>query len=213
MSDQAKIGNDPARRPGGTGASPASPHRRTRGDEEWMSDMSERFPLSTSGIIPRWFVLLWDSIVILTVGVGAIGLAVQLHPGSVLLAVIGALMIGFVHREVRGLANPDRNFVQLESDHLYVEVFGPISAKVPYVVIERVDENAGHSRWWPLGYWPYSPFGRPENHVHVRLRRARFLNFGWGRPWPWVRVIHLDVINPERFAAVLRERVAGSAAS
>lgn len=178
-----------------------------------MIPASERFGLDTSRIVPRSFVLFFDSAVVLLTSFGVISLALQRQPAAILFVIIGVLMISGIHLTVRAFANPDKNFVQLENDHFRVEVsqlFRPIAADILYTAVERVEDNAGHLGWWPFGYWPYSAITQPSDHVHVSLRQAKLLGFAWGRMWPWVRVIHLDVIKPEGFVAALNARVAGA---
>ncbi len=171
---------------------------------------TERFPLHTSRIIPKWFLFLWDAAVLLIVG--AISLAAWPHPAAVVIVVMGVLAIGFMHILFRGYAIPDKNFVELERDHFRVSVYAPrnpLSQEISYALVERVDENAQYSLWWPFGFWPYSPRGNP-NHVLIRLRHVKVLSLAWGRLSPWVRVIHLDIMDRQRFADALRERVARS---
>ncbi|MCH7511630.1 MAG: hypothetical protein IIB19_04600 [Chloroflexi bacterium] len=177
---------------------------------------TERFSLNTGNLIPRWFVLLVDGGVVLLWGATMISLAVRRDLASALIAVlfaaVCALTIGFIHTMTRGFANPDKNFVELEHDHFRVTVYDllhPLSHEISYALVERIDENAKYSLWWPFGFWPYSPVGRPS-HVLIRLRHIKFLSAGWGRISPWVRVVHLDVMDRQRFADTLRERVVRS---
>ena len=173
---------------------------------------STRYTLKTERIISRWFELFWYGGVVLITGVGAISLAAAGNPAAIIFLGVGVLMSGFMLVMARGFANPNKNYVQLESGQFRVVIFQPLfpqSAKIPYAAVEQVEEHDRHG-WWPFGYWPYTPMRPFEKHTDITLRGGRFLPLGWGRTLPWAKVIHLEVDDPPRLAADLRERITAS---
>ncbi len=175
---------------------------------------AQRFTLDTARIIPKWGLVVWDVSVVLIAVVNTVVLALQLNPASLLFPAFGIVMIGFLHVMARGFQNPDWNFVELADNSLRVSIsvmFRPLSVEFPYWTVERVEQHQRHRFWQGLlGYWPYYP---TRDHVDVRLQRSRFILVGWGRALPWVKTVHLQVMETERFAAELRERLASASAS
>ena len=176
---------------------------------------AQRFPLDTSQLIPRWFLALWDAVMVLIAAIGTVGLALQLNPASLLFLAFGIFMISVMHAMARGFHEASRNFAELSGDSLRIRInrpFKPVTVEFPYPSVERVDQHVRHR--FPqgvFGFWPFNPWGE---HVDVGLRRARFLTPVWGSGiLPWGKVLHLQVVEPERFAAALRERIAGTVVS
>lgn len=169
---------------------------------------AQRFALDTSRLFPKWFLVVWDIGVVLIAGVGTVGLALQLNPASLLFLAVGIVMIGFMHVMARGFQNPDGNFAQLTDDLLEVRfyrLFKPLTVEIPYSTVERVEQHGRHPYWQGfLGFWPFYPW---REHIDLKLRRRRFLTLVWGGALPWVQTIHLQVMEPERFAAALRGRI------
>ncbi len=174
---------------------------------------TQRFTLDTSRLIPKWFLVLWDVVVVLIAVVGTVGLALQLNPASLLFLAAGIVMMGFMHVMARGFQNP-RNFAQLTDDLLEVRfrrLFKPLTVVFPYSAMVRVEQHGRHPYWQGfLGFWPFFPW---REHIDLKLRRRRFLTPVWGGALPWVRTVHLQVTEPERFAAELRERLAAASVS
>ncbi len=177
-------------------------------------DEAQRFPLDTSRLIPKWFLVMWHIFVLLIAGVGTVGLALQLDPASLLFLAAGIVMMGFMHAMARGFQNPGRNFAQLTDDLLEVRFYGlfkPLTVEIPYSAVGRVEQHGRHPYWQGfLGFWPFYPW---REHVDLKLRRRRFLALVWGGALPWVKTVHLQVMEPERFAAELRERLAAASVS
>ncbi|MEE8347283.1 MAG: hypothetical protein V3S20_08055 [Dehalococcoidia bacterium] len=177
-------------------------------------DEAQRFLLDTSRLIPKWFLVMWHIFVLLIAGVGTIGLALQLNPAALLFVALGILMIGFMHATARGFQNPDRNFAQLTDDLLEVRfyrLFKPLTVEIPYSAVERIEQRGRHPFPQELfGFWPFYPW---REHVDLKLRQRRFLTLVWGGAFPWVKTVHLQVMEPERFAAALRERIEHSGVS
>jgi len=165
----------------------------------------ERFPLDTSRIIPKWFLVLWDILILGIAALGTIGLAIQKNPASVAFVAIGAVMIGGLHLQARGFANPQWNYVEVATDRLRVKIYGHRVAEVPCFQVDSVQENAQHRFPQGLfGFWPYYP---NRTHIDILLRKPRFLPPTWGGfvSFLRVKVIHLDVIEPEQFVTALSE--------
>ncbi len=172
----------------------------------------QRFPLDTSQMIPRWMMAVWDAVIVLIVGIGTVGLALQLNPASLLFLALGIVMISFMHAMARGFREASRNFCELSEDSLRIHInrrIKPVTVEFSYSSVERIDQHVRHRFPQGLfGFWPFSPW---SEHVDVGLRRARFLTPVWGGISPWVKVLHLQIVDAERFAAVLRERISGTA--
>ena len=177
-------------------------------------DEAQRFTLDTSRLIPKWFLVMWHIGVLLIAATGTIGLALQLNPASLLFLAAGILMIGFVHVMARGFQNPNWNYVELTDDSLEVRfysLFKPLTVQIPYSAMERVEQHSRHPFPQGLfGFWPFYPW---REHIDLKLRRRRFLTLVWGGALPWVKTVHLQVMEPERFAAELRERLGPSGVS
>ncbi len=175
---------------------------------------AQRFTLDMGRLIPRWVVVVWDIFVLLIVVVNTVVLALQLNPASLLFPVFGIVMIGFGHLMARGIRNLDWNFVELTKDSLQVSIslmYRPFMVEFSYRAVAKVEMHRRHRFWQGIiGSWPYYP---TRDHVDVRLRRSRFILVGWGRALPWVKTVHLQVMEPERFAAELRQRIADSGVS
>ncbi len=171
-------------------------------------DEAQRFTLDMSRLIPKRVVVVMDIIILLISVVNTVVLALQLNPASLLFPAFGIVMIGFVHFMARGIRNPDWNFVGLTKDSLQVSIsllFKPFMVEFSYRAVAKVELHRRHRFWQGrLGFWPYYP---TRDHVDVRLRRSRFIMVGWGQTFPWVKTVHLQVMEPERFAAALRERI------
>jgi hypothetical protein len=170
---------------------------------------ARRYALDMSRLIPRWVVVVWDLLIVLIMTVNTVVLALQLNPASLLFPALGIVMIGIGHFMVRGLRNPDWNFVELTKDSLQVSIsllVKPFMVEFSYGALVKVELHGRHRLWQGLlWFWPYYP---TRDHVDVRLRRSQFIFVGWGR-FLWVKTVHLQVMEPERFAAALRERLAG----
>ncbi len=170
---------------------------------------AQRFTLDTSLLIPRWVIVIWYITILLITVVNTVVLALQLNPASLLFPAFGIVMIGFVHLMARGIRNPDWNFVELTNDLLQVSIsllYKPFMVEFSYRAVSKVELHRRHRFWQGLiGFWPYYP---SRDHVDVRLRRSRFIFVGWGRALPWVKTVHLQVMESERFVAELRERLA-----
>jgi hypothetical protein len=173
-----------------------------------------RFALNTAQLLPMWLVVLFDTLLVLLAGVFIAGLWV--HPGYVGGVILTLAMIALLHLMVRGFRDPALNFVRLGDDAFEVSVFwgfrvlggfSSLSRTIPYSSVESVEENPKHRFSYLLGYWPITTT-RP--HVDITLRSARFLGWGYGRAFPWARVIHLELVEPQRFVLELRERVASA---
>ena len=185
-------------------------------------DFGERFLLNTGRLIPPWFVAVWYLFVGLIAAAGTIGLAVQLNPFALFFPVFGATMIGFVHVSMRGLRNPDENFAELTDDKLRVRVwrprlawFKPFARDFSYSTVVDVKGVVRHGfPWGVMGAWPYAvAWGLKWQHVDVELRSARFMSPAWGGYPFWYRVLHLDVMEPERFVEALVKRIKDSGVS
>lgn len=150
----------------------------------------------------------WDVFVLLIAVPSVIGFVTQGNPASIVFVAGGAMMIGFMHIMVWGFAAPDKNYVELRADRIVVKLFSPLiplSGKIPYSLIDRVEEIEKHS-WWPFGFWPYTPMGGFAKHIDVRLNHGRFLFGGWGCMSPIIRVIHLDVSDAQEFLSAVEAR-------
>ena len=175
-----------------------------------------RFSLNTARMIPRWFILLWDVSILLILALGVVAMVVNPELAMLPFFVVGVLMSGLMHLMAWGYGKAEWNFVELQADGFDVRLFQPLSSfhkKVLYSWVDEVGVHGRHSGWWPFGYWPYTGMQAFAEHVDVRLRKTVFLSGGWGRPSPWVRVIHLDVNEPEAFAEAFRTRAVASADS
>jgi len=160
----------------------------------------ERFSFSARGMIPRWFLVLWDCLTLLIVGVAIAQL--RLHPAIIVFLVYGGVFIATTRAILWMLSNPKWNFIELKIDSLLI-VWGhpPLwrgwHTAIPYSNVEGIRENAMHS-YWPVWVWPHKPV---PSHIDVGLRRAVTVP-GWRLGW--FNVLHLDVSDPLRFVAELR---------
>ncbi len=176
---------------------------------------AQRFPLDTSRALPKGMPVIWYAFIVVIAGAGTIVLALQMNPAALLFPAFGILMIGFMHVVGKGFEKAEWNFAELADDSLRVcisGVFKPYTVEFAYRTIGRVEQHDRHRYWQglPRGSWPYYAWGE---HVDVGLRCSRFLVVGWGQAFPWVSVLHLQTAEPNRFAAALRERISGTAAS
>jgi hypothetical protein len=154
-------------------------------------------------MVPRWFLVVWDFGVLLTVGVAIAQL--RLHPAVIAFLAVGGAFVAAIRFWVWMLSNPRWNLVEFDSDSLRIRIGDPLigtSVEIPYSRLEEVDENAVHT-FWPFWVWPHRPL-RP--HIDLVLRRRQAIP---GFPLGWFRVIHLDVADRQRFAAELRQAFAG----
>ena len=158
-------------------------------------------------MIPRWFLVVWDLGVLFTVGVAIAQL--WLHPAVIAFLAAGGGLMASIRFVLWFLSNPRRNSVELKSESLRIRIGDPLiasSVEIPYSRLERVDENAVHT-FWPFWVWPHRPL---RAHIDLVLRRGQAIpGFRFG----WFRVIHLDVADRQRFAAELREAVAGGSSA
>jgi hypothetical protein len=167
--------------------------------------------LETRKAISPWFVVLFDAFALIMMGTGIAGIAMGRDLSYAAFLSITLLLVLFMHVMFWGLRRADRNYVELRPTEFRVVMFrlaGP-AATIPYALVDEVQGPTVHE-WWPFGYWPYTPMERFGSHVDVNLRRTKLLYLGWGRMSPWVRVIHLDVTEPEKLAEALKGRLAST---
>jgi hypothetical protein len=176
---------------------------------------AERFPIDTSQLMPRWFLVVWDAVTVFIAGIGTVGLALQLNPASLVFLAFGIFMIGVAHAMAQGLQDAGRNYAELSGGSLDIcmyRPFKPTTVEFPYSSVERVDPHVSHR--FPQGLFGLWPFYPRSEHVDVQLRRAQFLTPTWGSGiLLWGKVLHLPIGEAERFAAALRERIAETAMS
>jgi hypothetical protein len=156
-----------------------------------------RFSFNARGMIPRWFLVVWDLVTLLIVGVAIAGL--RLHPAAIGFLALGRVFMGTTRLIVWTLSNGRRNLVELGGDSLGIQMGHPllaVRAQIPFSNIERIQENAVHT-FWPVWVWPYRPLAP---HVDLRLRRRLAIP---GVAWRF-NVFPFDVADPVGFAAELR---------
>jgi len=159
------------------------------------------FNLNARGMIPRWFLVIWDVLILATVAIGIATL--RLHPAVIAFLAVGGGMLASMRLIIWMYSNPNWNFVELKVDSLHILMGHPLFAwreemrrvEIPYSNLERIHENAMHS-FWPVWIWPHKPL---SSHVDLELeRRQAIMRLGW------FKTIHLDVADPLRFIAELR---------
>lgn len=160
------------------------------------------FNLNARGMIPRWFLAIWDVLILATVAIGIATL--RLHPAVIAFLAGGGGMLASMRLIIWMYSNPKWNSVELKVDSLHIFMGHPLFvwreewrrvAEIPYSNLERIHENARHS-FWPVWIWPYKPL---SPHVDLELKRRQAIR-RFGR----FKTIHLDVADPLRFIAELR---------
>jgi hypothetical protein len=153
-------------------------------------------------MIPRWFLAIWDVLILATVAIGIATL--RLHPAVIAFLAGGGGMLASMRLIIWMYSNPKWNSVELKVDSLHIFMGHPLFvwreewrrvAEIPYSNLERIHENARHS-FWPVWIWPYKPL---SPHVDLELKRRQAIR-RFGR----FKTIHLDVADPLRFIAELR---------
>lgn len=118
-----------------------------------------------------------------------------------------AFVIWFFYSFYRGYRNPEANFVVLGDGALEVRLYEPwraYSQNVAYYEMNRAYESPRHSFANNLSSWPFPPSG---THVDIALRRRMWLISRYSVLCPWVKVVHLDVADPDRFLEAIRAKL------
>jgi hypothetical protein len=158
-------------------------------------------------MFPRWFLVVWDVFALVVVAAGIAQL--RLDPAVIAFLAVGGGFMASIRFVLWFLSDPRRNFVELKSESLRIRIGDPLmgtSVEIPYSRLQKVDENAVHT-FWPFWVWPHRPL---RAHIDLVLRRRQAIS---GFPLGWLRVIHLDVADRQRFAAELRDALAGDSSA
>jgi hypothetical protein len=120
---------------------------------------------------------------------------------------ITAFAVWLLYSLSRGYGNPDANFVVLGDGTLQVHLYEPLRAysrNIAYALMDRAYESPRHASVSNLSTWPFPP---SASHVDIALRRRMWLFSRYSILFPWVRVVHLDVADRDRFLQAVRAKV------
>ena len=166
---------------------------------------AQRFPFSARGMIPRWFLVVWDCLVLLIVGVAIADL--RLDPLLVVFLAYGVAFIVATRIILWIYSNPNWNCVELRADSLRMLYGHPMMwpfqwIETSYSNIETIRENSTHS-FWPFWIWPYKPV---PPHVDLVLRTPAKIGglWFWRTSFSFIRLLHLDVTDAQRFVEKLK---------
>jgi len=167
----------------------------------------ETFRFNTAGLA-RWSLYVPVGVIALICGLGTVGLALQLNPVSLIFLAAGGAGVKSAYIYFRGCSDPERNFVVLLDDRFKVRVYKPLESgftEILYALVERIEEHVVHSDFHAL--WWIPQFSRPDRpHTDIHLKRWHLSVFGSGLTM--VKVLHLDVVDADRFVYELRTRMA-----